>query len=82
MELKSADLLVANDVTEPGAGFDTDTNPRRCARPGQEPQEVPMAGKRAVERQFSTPNLGARLTPRRRRLAALLLASSMRGTAE
>ena len=48
MELKSADLLVANDVTEPGAGFDTDSNHVWLCRPGQEPQEVPMAGKRAV----------------------------------
>ena len=48
MELKSADLLVANDVTEPGAGFDTDTNHVWLCRPGQQPREVPMAGKRAV----------------------------------
>lgn len=48
MEQKGADLLVANDVSEPGAGFDSDTNHVWLCRPGHEPSEVPMASKRAV----------------------------------
>ncbi len=48
MDQKGADLLVANDVSEPGAGFDTDTNHVWLCRPGTEPREVPMASKRDV----------------------------------
>lgn len=48
MDQKGADLLVANDVCEPGAGFDHDTNHVWLCRPGLEPREVPMASKRQV----------------------------------
>jgi phosphopantothenoylcysteine decarboxylase/phosphopantothenate--cysteine ligase len=45
---KKADLLVANDVTEAGAGFDVDTNHVWLLKPGQEPIEVPPGQKRQV----------------------------------
>jgi phosphopantothenoylcysteine decarboxylase/phosphopantothenate--cysteine ligase len=45
---KRADLLVANDVSEPGAGFDSDTNHVWLCRPGKDPEEVPMSAKRQV----------------------------------
>jgi phosphopantothenoylcysteine decarboxylase / phosphopantothenate---cysteine ligase len=45
---KGADMLVANDVTEAGAGFDVDTNHVWLFRPNQVPVEVPQAPKRAV----------------------------------
>jgi phosphopantothenoylcysteine decarboxylase/phosphopantothenate--cysteine ligase len=48
MDQKGADLLVANDVSEPGAGFDTDTNHVWICRPGREPKEIPMAHKRVI----------------------------------
>jgi phosphopantothenoylcysteine decarboxylase/phosphopantothenate--cysteine ligase len=45
---KGADMLVANDVTEAGAGFDVDTNHVWLFRPNQVSVEVPQASKRAV----------------------------------
>ncbi|MGH2387792.1 MAG: phosphopantothenoylcysteine decarboxylase, partial [Chloroflexota bacterium] len=45
---KDADLLVGNDVTEEGAGFDVDTNHVWLFRPNQPPIEVPRAPKRAI----------------------------------
>jgi phosphopantothenoylcysteine decarboxylase/phosphopantothenate--cysteine ligase len=45
---KGADLMVANDVSEPGAGFDVETNHVWLCRPGRQPEEVPMAPKRVV----------------------------------
>ncbi len=35
---KGVDLLVANDVAEPGAGFGTDTNHVTLIAPGQPPE--------------------------------------------
>lgn len=47
LEQKAADLIVANDVSRPGAGFDVDTNAvSLVSKAGVE--EVPMQGKRAV----------------------------------
>jgi len=45
---KKADMLVANDVSEVGAGFDSDTNHVWLCLPGKEPEEVPVAPKRQV----------------------------------
>ena len=45
---KGADLLVANDVTEEGAGFDVDTNHVWLFRPDQPPIELTRAPKRAI----------------------------------
>jgi len=47
LEKKNADLVVANDVTRPGAGFQSDTNAvtlfsRADAR------EIPLSGKREI----------------------------------
>ena len=47
LEKKNLDLIVANDVTAPGAGFDVDTNiVTLIARDRQ--QELPLASKREV----------------------------------
>jgi phosphopantothenoylcysteine decarboxylase/phosphopantothenate--cysteine ligase len=48
LEGKRADMLVANDVLEPGAGFDVDTNHVWLLKPEQEPIEVPLGPKRLV----------------------------------
>ena len=45
---KGADLLVANDVGEPGAGFESDTNHVWLIRADWPPEEVPAASKRVV----------------------------------
>jgi phosphopantothenoylcysteine decarboxylase/phosphopantothenate--cysteine ligase len=45
---KRVDMLVANDVTEEGAGFDSDTNHVWLFRPGVAPREVPLTSKRHV----------------------------------
>jgi phosphopantothenoylcysteine decarboxylase / phosphopantothenate---cysteine ligase len=45
---KGAEMLVANDVTEDGAGFDSDTNHVWVFRPNQPPVEMARAPKRAV----------------------------------
>ena len=45
---KGADLLVANDVSEPGAGFESDTNHVWLVRADKAPEEVPAASKRVV----------------------------------
>jgi phosphopantothenoylcysteine decarboxylase/phosphopantothenate--cysteine ligase len=45
---KGADLLVANDVLEPGSGFDVDTNHIWLCRPSQPPEEIPPASKREL----------------------------------
>ena len=47
MEKKNADLVVANDVTRPGAGFQGDTNAVTIfSREGA--REIPMNGKREI----------------------------------
>ncbi len=45
---KGVDLLVANDVTEPDAGFGTDTNRVTVIRPSGEAEEWPVMTKRQV----------------------------------
>jgi phosphopantothenoylcysteine decarboxylase/phosphopantothenate--cysteine ligase len=45
---KGADMLVANDVLEAGAGFDVDTNHVWLLKPETEPVEVPLGPKRQV----------------------------------
>lgn len=45
---KNLDLLVANDVTRPEAGFGGDTNIVTFLAPGEEPVELPCLGKVAV----------------------------------
>ncbi|HEX6419306.1 MAG TPA: bifunctional phosphopantothenoylcysteine decarboxylase/phosphopantothenate--cysteine ligase CoaBC [Acidimicrobiales bacterium] len=47
---KGADLIVANDVTAPGAGFEHDTNRVVILTAGGTEHEVPLADKRAVAR--------------------------------
>ncbi len=45
---KRADMLVANDVSEPGAGFDSDMNHVWLCKPGREPIEVPLGAKQHI----------------------------------
>ncbi|MGA3056626.1 MAG: bifunctional phosphopantothenoylcysteine decarboxylase/phosphopantothenate synthase [Candidatus Limnocylindrales bacterium] len=45
---KGVDLLVANDVTEPGSGFGTDTNKVTIYSTDGPPEELPLLPKRAV----------------------------------
>jgi len=48
LERKRCDLVVANDVTRAGAGFDGDTNAVSFVWPGGEVEELPLASKREV----------------------------------
>jgi phosphopantothenoylcysteine decarboxylase/phosphopantothenate--cysteine ligase len=50
LEAKGADLIVANDVTAPGAGFEHDTNQVVIVSADGTEREVPLADKRAVAR--------------------------------
>ncbi|HXQ96577.1 MAG TPA: bifunctional phosphopantothenoylcysteine decarboxylase/phosphopantothenate--cysteine ligase CoaBC [Candidatus Acidoferrales bacterium] len=45
---KGVDLLVANDVLEPGSGFAVETNRVTVIAPGTEPDPWPLMSKRAV----------------------------------
>jgi phosphopantothenoylcysteine decarboxylase/phosphopantothenate--cysteine ligase len=45
---KGCDLVVANDVTRAGAGFDADTNAVTFVWPGGEVEELPLLSKREV----------------------------------
>jgi phosphopantothenoylcysteine decarboxylase / phosphopantothenate---cysteine ligase len=45
---KGVDLLVANDVSEPGSGFGSDTNRVTIVRPGAPPEPWPPLTKRQV----------------------------------
>ncbi len=45
---KGAEMLVANDITEAGAGFDADTNHVWLFRPDQPTVELPRASKRVI----------------------------------
>jgi phosphopantothenoylcysteine synthetase/decarboxylase len=45
---KGVDLLVANDVTEPGSGFGSSTNRVTLVVPGQAPEPWPMLTKAQV----------------------------------
>ena len=51
---KGADLIVANDVTAPGAGFEHDTNQVVILDADGTEREVPMADKRAIARAVFT----------------------------
>ncbi len=48
LERKNLDLMVANDVTSPGAGFDSDTNVVTFLLPDREPVALPCLSKEAV----------------------------------
>jgi len=50
MARKRLDLMVANDVTRPGAGFAVDTNLTRILAPDGSVEELPLLGKREVAR--------------------------------
>ena len=48
LSAKGLDLIVANDVTEPGAGFAVDTNRVTIISPGAEPEPWPLMTKAEV----------------------------------
>jgi phosphopantothenoylcysteine decarboxylase/phosphopantothenate--cysteine ligase len=48
LERKRCDLIVANDVTRQGAGFDVDTNAVSFVWPGGDVEELPMLSKHEV----------------------------------
>jgi phosphopantothenoylcysteine decarboxylase/phosphopantothenate--cysteine ligase len=48
LEGKGLDLLVVNDATEPGAGFEVDTNRVVLLRPGRPDEALPLMSKAAV----------------------------------
>jgi phosphopantothenoylcysteine decarboxylase / phosphopantothenate---cysteine ligase len=48
---KNLDLIVANDVSAPGVGFQHDTNEVTILRPGSEPERVALADKRLIARE-------------------------------
>jgi phosphopantothenoylcysteine decarboxylase/phosphopantothenate--cysteine ligase len=48
LRTKGVDLLVANDVTEPGSGFGTDTNKVTIYSMDGSPEELPLMTKREV----------------------------------
>lgn len=50
LESKRLDLLVANDVSAPGVGFQHDTNAVTLFTPGETPRHVPLAGKHEIAR--------------------------------
>ncbi|MAG35987.1 MAG: bifunctional phosphopantothenoylcysteine decarboxylase/phosphopantothenate--cysteine ligase CoaBC [Dehalococcoidia bacterium] len=48
LDRKGADLIVANDITEPGSGFGTDTNRVTLLAPKAAPESLPQLTKEAV----------------------------------
>ncbi len=60
---KGADLIVANDVTAPGAGFEHDTNSVVILNADGTEREVPLADKRAVARAVFDAVLDGRRRP-------------------
>ena len=52
---KRVDLLVANDVAEPGSGFGTDTNRVTLIAPGAEPETVAAADQARGRRSAAGP---------------------------
>jgi phosphopantothenoylcysteine decarboxylase/phosphopantothenate--cysteine ligase len=50
LERKNLDLIVANDVSQPGVGFSHDTNAVTFLRPNQPLESVSLTDKRAVAR--------------------------------
>ena len=49
---KNLDMIVANDVSQPGVGFQHDTNAVTFLRPGQALESVALTDKRAVAREL------------------------------
>lgn len=49
---KNADMLIANDVSQPDAGFGVETNRVTILEPNKAPQELPLQSKLAVARQI------------------------------
>ena len=52
LRAKGVDMLVANDVSEPGSGFGTDTNRVTIYAPDAPAEELPLLPKREVARQL------------------------------
>lgn len=50
LDVKNADLIVANDVTAPGAGFDVDTNQVTIVARDAADESLPLMSKREVAR--------------------------------
>jgi len=50
LERKNLDLIVANDVSQPGVGFQHDTNAVTFLRPGEALESHPLSDKRDVAR--------------------------------
>ena len=48
LQRKNLDLMVANDVRQPGAGFDVDTNLVKILDPTGGVEELPLLPKREV----------------------------------
>jgi phosphopantothenoylcysteine decarboxylase/phosphopantothenate--cysteine ligase len=48
LQRKHLDLMVANDVSQPGAGFDGDTNIVHIVDAGGGVEELPLQAKRSV----------------------------------
>jgi len=48
LSAKNLDMIVANDITAVGAGFDVDTNIVALLRPGAQPKHLPLMTKREV----------------------------------
>ena len=49
---KNLDMIVANDVSQPGVGFQHDTNAVTFLRPGQALESVALTDKRAIAREL------------------------------
>lgn len=62
LQRKRADMLVANDVSEAGAGFNVDTNHVWLLRPEAPPEEIPLLPKREIAERILDAFFGA---PRR-----------------
>jgi phosphopantothenoylcysteine decarboxylase/phosphopantothenate--cysteine ligase len=60
---KPVDLLVVNDVSQPGAGFESDTNEVRIMSPSRPTQLVDQRDKRAVARAVLDAVVADRATP-------------------
>jgi phosphopantothenoylcysteine decarboxylase/phosphopantothenate--cysteine ligase len=50
LERKNLDVIVANDVSQPGVGFQHDTNAVTFLRPGQALESHPLSNKRDIAR--------------------------------
>jgi phosphopantothenoylcysteine decarboxylase/phosphopantothenate--cysteine ligase len=60
LERKGLDLIVANDVSAPGAGFEHDTNEVVILEAGGPRRQIPLTDKRAVARAVLDAVAGAR----------------------